>query len=636
MDRTIHASARARTATAGAIAVAYVAIAFGQGGYSTTAVAWGAIVLWAIVAAGIALRAWPGAEVSRLAAGAVACFGALAILSLLSMAWADDAGRAFAAALLPAAYAGLLLAVVLVLPAIRPRTWLLGIVAGAVAITSLALASRLFPGFLGGGEATLVSLGATGRLSYPIGYWNALAACIAVAIVLLAWLGSQADRRGTRAAAIGLIVPCALALYLTSSRGGALAVALGVGVLLALGPARTRLGAGAVLGLAAAAPSVVLAIHSHDLAHDLGTSTQSTQGLHVTLLTLLLAAGAAGVRWLLDAKLAAVQVSRRFRRAALIGLALALVVGIVASDPAARVRDFTSDTPGATAVPGQRSLLATGGSGRAQFWKAALDAFAGDPAGGVGAGNYELYWNAHPGAPTATGNAHSLFLEELADLGPLGLLLAIGPVVAAGVAARRCWRRVPADVAPALALLATTLVGAAIDWTWKVPASFVPGVIAIGLLTGPARSRSTGGDASSGARRFGLGVAALLFAVVVLAVAGVFIYASTRLADSKGAVVRGDLAAAVSDARSAADAEPFSPEPQLQLALTYKLAGQLGAAREAAQRAIQKAPGDWRGWAVASGIDRRRGATGAATAEAARAQALAPVPLPASALPGPG
>ena len=492
------------------------------------------------------------------------------------------------------------------------------------------------PASSAGGEATLVSLGATGRLSYPIGYWNALAACIAVAIVLLVWLGSQADRRGARAAAIGLIVPCALALYLTSSRGGALAVALGIGALLALGPARTRLGAGAVLGLAAAVPAIVLATHSHDLANDLGTSTQSTQGIEVGLLTILLAASAAGVRWLLDAKLAAVQVSRGMRRAAVIGLALALVVGIVASDPAARVRDFTSDTPGATAVPGQRSLLATGGSGRAQFWKAALDAFAGHPAGGVGAGNYELYWNAHPGAPTATGNAHSLFLEELADLGPLGLLLAIGPVAAGCVAARRCWPRMSADVAPALALLATTLVGAAIDWTWKVPASFVPGVIAIGLLTGSARSRRAEDHASSGARRFGLGVAAALFAVVVLVVAGVFVYASTRLTDSRDAVARGDLAAAIGDAKSAADAEPFSPEPQLQLALTYRLAGELGAGRAAAGRAIETAPGDWRGWAVAARIDRRRGATAAATAEAAHAQALAPVPLPASALPGPG
>ena len=124
--------------------------------------------------------------------------------------------------------------------------------------------------------------------------------------------------------------------------------------------------------------------------------------------------------------------------------------------------------------------------------------------------------------------------------------------------------------------------------------------------------------------------------MAVVAVAGIFVYASTRLADSRGAVARGDLAAAVSDANAAADAEPFSPEPQLQLALTYKLAGELGAARDAARQAIDKAPGDWRGWAVAAGIDRRRGASAAATAEAARAQALTPVPLPASALPGPG
>jgi tetratricopeptide (TPR) repeat protein len=109
----------------------------------------------------------------------------------------------------------------------------------------------------------------------------------------------------------------------------------------------------------------------------------------------------------------------------------------------------------------------------------------------------------------------------------------------------------------------------------------------------------------------------------------VILVSELRLDDSQAAAARGDLAQAADDARGASSVEPWSPEAPLQLALVEELQGDLDAARSAAGRAIDLAPGDWRGWAVAARIDDGRGDRGAAARERARARALTPVPLPA-------
>ena len=626
------ASGRARTAIAAAIAAAYLGIALLHGGYATTTIAWGVIGVWAVVSAGLVLRLWRVADVPRAGLIAAGCLAGLAVLSIFSLAWADDQGRAFAASLLPALYAGLLALVLLALRSIAARTWLVGLACGATAVGVIGLASRLAPGVL---DAPSLghSLGA-GRLSYPIGYWNGLASCMAAGLVLGVWLGSQGGSRLVRAVSVGLLPLGGLAMFFTSSRGGVVATVIGITVLVGLGPNRARLAIGATLGALATVGLCLLARGRYDLIHDLRTAAHETQGVEVAAVAVCLCAAVALVRWWVDGWLDGLRVPRRVRTGVLAALVVTTLVVIATADPGARLREFVHDSPSGTAIPGQRDLLGASGSGRAQFWSVALDAFGSHPLGGVGAGNYELYWNAHPKATIVTGNAHSFFLEELADLGPLGLALALGPFVAAIVAARRRWSR--PDVAPALALLATASIGALIDWTWLIPVAFLAVLVAIGVLAGGARGPD--GDASSAPRRdrFGLSVATILFAWVIVWVAGVVLLGSWHLGDSRDAVARGDLSAAASDARAAGSIEPFSPEPPIQLALVYGLAGENGKARAAAGDAIDLAPGDWRGWEIASEIDVRRGATLAAVKERARATELAPVPLPQGILPSEG
>jgi hypothetical protein len=620
--------------TTAAVAIAYFLVALGNGGYATTAVAWGVIAIWAVVAIGIAIRAWPPTELEWPALIAGACLAGLAAFSALSLIWADDAGRAFAAALLPAGYAGLFVLVVLAAPATGARSWLVGLAIGTSLTIVAALAARLDPGFLGATDHGVAFLpGSQGRLNYPIGYWNGLAACVAIGVILLVWLGARAETRLGRSAAVAMLPLGGLAIFLTSSRGGAAAVVVGFAVVLLIGPRRPQLLTGAALGGAASVVVILLARGRSDLIDNLGTSTARDQGLEIAAVAAFLAVAVGAIRWFVDERLARVVVPPRARTlgwAAAVGAAIALVaIGI------AHLGDFSSTGEAGSATPGQRSFLSGSGSGRAQFWGVALDAFGSKPLTGIGAGNYELYWNAHPKIPVVTGNAHSYFLEALADLGPIGFLLTLGPFAAAVVAVWKRWRRALPELAPALALMAGSGLAAAIDWTWKIPAAFAPTVIAIALLTGGAVYRRpalalVGRRAPRRLSSFGLGVATLLFAWGAGWIAGVELIASGHLTDSHDAVSRGDLTAAASDARAAASVEPFSSAPPLQLALVEELAGNRHAARTAALEAISKAPQDWQGWAVLSRIDRELGLRGRAGRAEFRAQSLSPVTLPPS------
>jgi hypothetical protein len=619
-------------ACAVAVAVAYFGIALLQGGYGTTAVAWGTIVVWAIVGLGIALRLWPKTDLPVPAVAAGACLAGLAGLSVLSLIWANDGGRAFSAALLPAGYTALFALVVLAAPATGSRSWLLGLAAGTTLTTVAALMSRLDPGFLGAVDHGAAFLpGSQGRLSYPIGYWNGLAACVAAGVVLLTWLGAGARTRMGRAAAVGLIPLGGLALFLTSSRGGIAAALIGVAAVMALGPKRPQLLAGALAAGIASVLVAVLANGQHALVHNLGSQAQTDQGLEVGGLAILAVLLVATIRWSLDAWLLRVEVAPRVRR---LGVATAAVGAVaVVALVAFQLRDFSS-TGATTSTPqAQRSFLSGSGSGREQFWEVALEAYASQPVTGVGAGNYDLYWNAHPKLPLVTGNAHSYFLEALADLGPVGLLLAVGPFAAAIVAVRTRLRNGSPELAAAFALMLAGGFGAAIDWTWKIPAAFAPTLIAIALLTCGAAAGRWPRPGLRGSKRiggFGLGVATLLFAWGAIFSAGLALIASNRLSTSRDAVTQGDLAAAASDARAAASVEPFSPEPELQLALVDERAGDLRRAGDAAEEAISKASDDWRGYALLARIATERGETAAGLLAAGRAQSLSPVPLPPS------
>jgi O-antigen ligase len=148
--------------------------------------------------------------------------------------------------------------------------------------------------------------------------------------------------------------------------------------------------------------------------------------------------------------------------AAVIGLALALALTL----PAGSLADDLSSRAG----------------NRSWYWHVAWQEVSASPVAGRGAGTFELAWLEEQPIPESILDAHSLYLETLAELGLVGLgLLALAlapPLVAALRGASG-----GASAAAAGGYVAF-LFHAGVDWDWEMPA-----VTVAGLLCGAAALR---------------------------------------------------------------------------------------------------------------------------------------------------
>jgi O-Antigen ligase/Tetratricopeptide repeat len=620
-----------------AVAAASVAIALADGGYYQSGFAISSLVCWAIVLAGLAAGFLPRTEPPRPALVAGLALAGLAGLTALSMVWAADQGAAFDDAIRVLAYVGLFALVVIATRSGEAAVWLRGIAIGTTVIAALALLARLEPSLLGHPERELAAEvpAVAERLSWPIGYWNGLAALLAVSVGLLVWLGASAVTRVGRTAAIAALPLPVLGLYATTSRGGMIAAAIAVAVLVIAGPRRLRLSLSAGIGLGVGGVLVALASGRDALFDQPGTDLAASQGDEVLamLIGALVVAGA--LRYWLDPRLERVdgpEIGRRTWTGIGVAAAVVAVVAIVASDPAERWEEFKSP-PTAADTAGERDVLSRGGSsGRWQFWSAAYDAFETEPVRGIGAGGYPDWWNQHGSLGVDTGNAHSLAMDTLSELGLVGIAAVLVFFVAVGVVGVgrvRAYARGDGAAAAALAVFAAALVGVAGDWTWDLPAVFAPAVVAAGLLTGPgtlpAETERTPirGEARS-RRRFAAGVGLLAFAWIALCASGLLVAARYELTSSENALEDGDFTTAAEQANNAIDLEPWAAEPRRQLANVMLAAENFPEAEKAIDEAIDRAEDDPELWLVAAQIELAAGDRETAAADVERAKQLAP------------
>jgi O-antigen ligase len=122
---------------------------------------------------------------------------------------------------------------------------------------------------------------------------------------------------------------------------------------------------------------------------------------------------------------------------------------------------------------------------RPAYWRAAISDVRENPVTGSGAGSFDDYWYRHATIDAGVQDAHSLYLEALAELGPTGLLLLLGllvPPLAAAFSARAD----PSTVVAA-AGYATFLVHAGLDWDWEMPATTLTGLACAGALLAASR-----------------------------------------------------------------------------------------------------------------------------------------------------
>jgi hypothetical protein len=610
-----------------AVGAATFYAAYDDGSYSVASRGTIAIAVWWAILLGVALGVWPLERVPRGALVTGALLASFAAWDLASTAWSASAEDAFAEFDRTALYLGAYVFLVLAADRRRLARWIDGLTVGIVAIGLVALVSRLFPGSFPNRGVPAVLPSASTRLGFPLDYWNGLGIFVGLSFPLLLHSGLVGGR-ARRMAALGVLPALGAVIYLTSSRGAAVAIAAGVAVFVLAQHRRWAALAAGLVGAAGIAASIGVLAPRHALVDGpLGSAAARSEGWQTAVFILAICIGTAAVAEAGAAVAPRLPVpSRALRRLGATAIVALTVAG--AAYAARGLSDFTRLPAAAPSSPGDSvgaHLLSGSGSGRWQFWQAALDEFRGAPLHGGGAGSYQAWWAQHGSFQYSVQDAHSLFFETLGELGIVGFLLLVGTLVAGGVVAVRQLRAARRAERTAIAALlggwTAYLVGAGIDWMWELTAVTLVGVAMLALLTGPATLTSNEPAERRAVRRRLPLVAVASVLVVAEAIA---LLADIQVSRSLAAAREGRMALARSRAVAATHIEPWAATPYLQRALVEEGAGDLAAARRAVDESIERDRDDWRPWFVAARIEMRQGDTAAAARSLARARSLDP------------
>jgi O-antigen ligase len=261
---------------------------------------------------------------------------------------------------------------------------------------------------------------------------------------------------------------------------------------------------------------------------------------------------------------------------------------------------------------------------RYELWKTAGDAWTEHPLDGVGPGTYEFWWDRHATSPLTVRDAHSLYIENLAELGLGGLvaiLLFSGGLVVLAFRGRSV-ARTPPEIGIHTGLIVGAVVffaHAGIDWLWESTAVGVLGVICAAVA---AASAST--PAVAGLRplwRVPLVVAAIGLSLIQLP----GMVSTLREREATDALAQGDTSGAVGLSTEALDAEPWAASPLALRAQVLQRMGRLRAARADLDRAIDAEPNNWRHWFLLARLEAVAGRTPEAVAALSEARRLNPL-----------
>lgn len=619
-------------------------LALDGGGYDIVVHSQAAIVVWWIVLLGAACGLLPRVRLTRVAWWTLGLFGAFVVWTALATTWSISYERSLVALSLDAGYLGVLMIAIAVH---RDRDHALrhtvGAVATAIAVVAVvALASRLHPGLFAAASQTGSYLpGAHRRLGWPLNYWNALAALLAFGAPLLLSLTSSARTIAAQAAAAAALPVIVVCGYLTFSRGGLIAFAVAAIVYLALAPDRLpKLLTGAVAG-AASAGLIAGCVHRSAIEQGLLGATARHEGSTFIIPILVGCAGVAlaqvaiGLAVRHGRRPAALAVSPMQARTGLaIGLIILVMAALAAGAPSRLNTAWQAFKRPSTPGLGVDSIQRFGtlsGNGRYDYWKSAVDSTSGHLLGGNGPGTFQFLWLPRARYNSYVQNAHSLYLETLAETGLVGLALLVGFfVVVLAHALRlviRTQERTRTRVAAATAALAAFTVSAASDWIWQVPVTPTAALLVAGATLVTSRRSVRGG--SAGSRPIGRGWIAVRTGMVILALACVFaigVPLATTNAErrSQSAATAGNLLLALTDARDAARIEPGAGSPQIQIALVLEARERPRPALAAARRAVKDEPDNWSSWLIVSRLEAETGHPAASLAAYRRARALNP------------
>jgi O-Antigen ligase len=574
-----------------------VYLGFNAGGYFPGSTGWAAVLVALCLVVRLTLAERPLAGWSLWSSVGAGAAGLLAAWVLLSGSWSGAEERA-----LLEFDRALLYLLTLVLFATFP--WSEGALAAVlrwvlVAFVAIAVAgvlARLAPDLVHGRETVHPE-----RLSYPVTYWNGMGVLCALGLVLaLHVAASPWEAAWTRVLATGAMPALAVALYCTFSRGAILAGLIGlVAYALLARPARlpwallvggiatwvavrAAYGADAIGTARYASPAGVA--EGHDVLRTVVLATVAALLARGALIALERRAEGWARRWPVP--------RREVRLAALAGAVAVLALGAVAAGAPGAARDQVRAFERGNVVPktaNQRDRLGfAGNNGRLVLWNTALDVYREAPLHGSGAGTYRLDWLQRRDDPFyLVSDAHSLYVETLAELGWPGLLLVCVLLVSILAGAARGVRGPRRHAAAAVLAAGLALaIHAGVDWDWELPVLWIWLFACGGLVLASARGRL--GELPRLARVVA-GLMCLLVALTPWSVAR----SQGSLQRSVHAFARGDCTTAIDGALDAIGAVSARAEPFEILAWCDSQSGWPRLAESAMRSAQARDPDNW-------------------------------------------
>lgn len=573
------------------LVVPVLGLAAADGGYFAESWGWATVAyLWL---AALALIVRTRVRLRRLDLALLGSLSALGIWTLVSAAWSSSPAQTPLEAQRALIYVAAVAAVLLLAEPRSVRTLIGGLAAGITMVCAWGLADHILPE----GPPAVDTFGEN-RLAEPLGYWNAVGLFSAMGSLLALGLAAEARTAFGRAAAAAATVVLLPTLYYTFGRGAWLALLLGLGGAVLVARARRQL----IASAAVLAPAPVVAVWLSSRLEALsatapsGTARAAEQGrvLAAGLVGLALIAAVAGAILLPRAREKASSIRLpQARPALLLAIVGASVAGAIALGNPIRVveQGYESFRAPPSSLRGdlRARVFTLSGSDRADAWRVAWNDYRENPLLGSGAGSFEQYWVEHRPTSTYFRDAHSLYLETLAELGPLGLALLAG-VVAAVVAAAVRVRGDPL-AAGAFGAVVSYLVHAGVDWDWEIPAVTVAALACGASLVVLAR-REEGSGAGWRLRAGGVALTVTLGAAAVVG-----LVANGAIATSITELRSGDYASAERQALRASRWAPWSAEPWRVLGEVRLRRGERVRARTALRVATERDPRNWVLWA---------------------------------------
>ena len=559
--------------------------------------------------------------------------GLLAAWTAASLLWAGSRSDAWEETNRTLFY---LVAVALVVVFVRlmgRRSWIWLIVGLIAVITVAAFLVLLRLGWAS--DPTLYF--ASGRLNYPITYWNGLAAFLVMGF----WLALGAANVGGRLVWAQALLLALATLFLElallpQSRAALWSLALVLPFFVVLSPHRFR----ALTNLAVVSFPVVLLwpalnrvyVATRDARLPEVAIASAMRAMTVSvIIVMVLYALTRGVEWLIlrprrkpgqtvgesadtlgDENGRPPVLGRRPTILIAVVLAaiicIALTVGLLLleqkpgglSGSVNRAWTQFSSDKGIGKTNSTRFVQA-GLNQRAAIWKVALAAFRTNPLHGIGAQNFENYFYQHRSNTLRVAQPHSQPLQLLAELGIPGALLwlvfAIWGLTGGAISRFRTQRRT--DQALMAAVITAALgwfIHSSVDWLWQLTAVSLPAMLLFGVAVAVGSSRTAQSDEGrrDASRMKRAAAVALAIGALLVLLSALFPYLSVRATNAAATTAVTDPTSAVSITSTAAWQNPLSPEPLVIRAQAYTAAAKTaaGVAQDRA-RMLGLAAGAW-------------------------------------------